>query len=97
MSKEDAVCNRLAELALNDLSFAGQLLQEAVVGCQYADSQMQDRDVCRAFQASLRQSLQVIVFYSCLTQSAFQLYQLNFLKFNHRPGRCSIQVLRYTL
>lgn len=59
MSKEDAVCNRLAELALNDLTFAGKLLQDAVAGCEWAGEQMQDRDVCRKFQASLRQSLQV--------------------------------------
>ena len=59
VSKEDAVCNRLAELALNDLTFAGKLLQDAVVSCEWAGNKMQDRDVCRKFQSSLRQSLQV--------------------------------------
>lgn len=59
MSKEDAACNRLAELALNDLAYASRMLKEAVSGCEWAEDSMQDRDVCRAFQNSLRQTLQV--------------------------------------
>ncbi len=59
MSKEDAACNRLAELALNDLAYASRMLKEAVSGCEWAADSMQDRDVCRTFQSSLRNTLQV--------------------------------------
>ena len=57
--QEDAACNKLTELALNDLTYASAVLAEAAGGCQWAIEAIKDRDVCREFQASLRLSLQV--------------------------------------
>ena len=59
MSKEDAACNQLVELALNDLAYAGGVLREAVGGCPWASELLHDRDIWRVFQASLRNSLEV--------------------------------------
>lgn len=58
VSQEDAACSQVTELALNDLSYAGEVLREAVAGCEGAAAATGDRDTWRAFQASLRHSLQ---------------------------------------
>ena len=101
VSKEDAVCNRLAELALNDLTFAGKLLQDAVIGCEWAGNKMQDRDVCRKFQSSLRQSLQVCLLTNmraglsqlCLSACHARRWVKNYPPLRQVGGRVIIPVL----
>ena len=59
MSQEDAACNRLAELALNDTGTAGQLLKQAASALETAVVAIDDRDAHAAFQGALRATLQV--------------------------------------
>jgi hypothetical protein len=57
--QEDAACNRLAELALNDTGTAGQLLKQAASASDAALAAVDDRDAHASFQAALRATLQV--------------------------------------
>lgn len=50
MGSEDAACNRLTELALNDVSFAGSILAEAVGSSEFAVAAVADPAAHEAFQ-----------------------------------------------
>ena len=47
---EDAACNKLAELALNDVGVAGSILREAVSCSPFAVRSVDSPDVHKAFQ-----------------------------------------------
>ncbi len=47
---EDAACNKLAELALNDVGVAGSVLKEAVSSSAFAVEAVSNPDVHKAFQ-----------------------------------------------
>ncbi len=58
MGSEDAACNRLTELALNDVSMAGSILAEAVGSSAFAVAAVASPEAHEAFQkvaAALRQ------------------------------------------
>lgn len=50
MGLEDAACNKLTELALNDVEVAGSVLREAVSSSAFAVQAVSDPDVHKAFQ-----------------------------------------------
>lgn len=50
MGLEDAACNKLTELALNDVEVAGSVLREAVSSSAFAVQAVSDTDVHKAFQ-----------------------------------------------
>lgn len=61
---EDAACNKLAELALNDVGVAGSILREAVacspfalVACSSPDAHKAFQQVCRSAHAGLHYHL----------------------------------------
>ena len=50
MGSEDAACNRLTELALNDVSMAGSILAEAVSSSTFAVAAVESAEAHEAFQ-----------------------------------------------
>lgn len=50
MGSEDAACNRLTELALNDVSMAGSILAEAVTNSAFAVAAVASPEAHEAFQ-----------------------------------------------
>ena len=50
MGSEDAACNRLTELALNDVSMAGSILAEAVSSSAFAVEAVASPEAHEAFQ-----------------------------------------------
>ena len=50
MGSEDAACNRLTELALNDVSMAGSILAEAVGSSAFAVAAVASPEAHEAFQ-----------------------------------------------
>ena len=50
MGSEDAACNRLTELALNDISVAGSILGEAVSSSAFAVEAVTSPEAHEAFQ-----------------------------------------------
>ena len=71
---EDAACNRLAELALNDVEVAGSILKEAVSCSAFAVQAVASRpDVHRAFQKGLRASLEATLHIKGLLEMMFDV------------------------
>ncbi|DBA96975.1 TPA: hypothetical protein ACH3X1_001299 [Trebouxia sp. C0004] len=59
VSAEDAACNRLTELALNDVEVAKAVLKEAVSGSRFAVEAVEQSDVAHiTFQKAMRAGLQ---------------------------------------
>ncbi|KAK9816445.1 hypothetical protein WJX72_000348 [[Myrmecia] bisecta] len=58
VSAEDASCNRLTELALNDIQAAGKILQEAVSSSAVAVEAMTPPGAAATFQQELRRTVQ---------------------------------------
>jgi len=50
LDSEDAACNRLTELALNDVSMAGSILAEAVGSSAFAVAAVANAEAHEAFQ-----------------------------------------------
>ena len=50
MGSEDAACNRLTELALNDVDVAGSILAEAVASSEAAVAAVKSPEAHQAFQ-----------------------------------------------
>ena len=50
MGSEDAACNRLTELALNDVDVAGSILAEAVASSEAAVAAVRRPEAHQAFQ-----------------------------------------------
>lgn len=50
MGSEDAACNRLTELALNDVDVAGSILAEAVASSETAVAAVKRPEAHQAFQ-----------------------------------------------
>lgn len=59
VTKEEAHCNELAELALNDIGYASQVLQELLVDASLPSPISKDHPACLSFQASLGNGLKV--------------------------------------
>ncbi|EIE20699.1 hypothetical protein COCSUDRAFT_57268 [Coccomyxa subellipsoidea C-169] len=70
---EDAACNKLAELALNDVGVAGSVLREAVSSSAFAVEAVSNPDVHKAFQQGLLTSLQATLHIKGLLEMMFDV------------------------
>ncbi|CAL8468092.1 g7631 [Coccomyxa elongata] len=70
---EDAACNKLAELALNDVGVAGSILREAVSCSPFAVRSVDSPDVHKAFQQGLLTSLQATLHIKGLLEMMFDV------------------------
>ena len=70
---EDAACNRLVELALNDVEVAGSILKEAVSCSAFAVQAVSSPEVHKAFQKGLRASLEATLHIKGLLEMMFDV------------------------
>ncbi len=72
---EDAACNKLAELALNDVGVAGSILREAVSCSPFAVRSVDSPDVHKAFQQVLMLPVPTRHGAPCLTETSLLMYK----------------------